>query len=425
MLAGVVSAIIAIIFKYRPQKINLKTIGLWGLFCGFWECVHLLILVPLLAKASETPFTYSFGAAFNNMATKLLLPMVLMNIVAIMIFLLLLKDMVLNNATLTCEEQAKLITELEKSKTKLSIANNEIEKTSTEIVDMIGDLAKLTVNTANSSLDVSTAIAEIAKDNTDQVYKTQKSAEVINKISDKIEEAVLVVEKIQEYSNKAEILNKQGLEAEKFLKEKSDENTKNTSDISARINRLNEESITIGKIIETITQIANQTNLLALNAAIEAARAGEMGKGFSVVSDEVKKLAEQTAAETKEIKAIISNIQKDSNDAVTAVNMAEQIVQEQTSSVNNAESIFVNISSYIDEITKEINKGTTLLKAVNSERKLLNENMEGITNFSQQTAASTQQVSATTQQITEDMEKVSILSNTLNQSAIKLKEVIS
>ncbi|UTW69580.1 hypothetical protein KHA80_23095 [Anaerobacillus sp. HL2] len=87
-------------------------------------------------------------------------------------------------------------------------------------------------------------------------------------------------------------------------------------DINKRITELSSKSVQIGEIIEVIDDIAEQTNLLALNAAIEAARAGEAGKGFAVVADEVRKLAERSGKATKEISELINSIQENTKDSV-------------------------------------------------------------------------------------------------------------
>jgi twitching motility protein PilJ len=116
-----------------------------------------------------------------------------------------------------------------------------------------------------------------------------------------------------------------------------------------KIKGLGERSLEIGAIIEVINEIATQTNLLALNAAIEAARAGEQGRGFAVVADEVRKLAERAARATKDITGLIKGIQVETSEAVTVMEEGTREVEEGTKLADQAGAALREIEQIVKQ----------------------------------------------------------------------------
>ena len=165
------------------------------------------------------------------------------------------------------------------------------------------------------------------------------------------------------------------------------------AETAKKVKRLGESSQQISKAVSLINQIALQTKLLAINASIEAARAGEEGRGFAVVAEEVGELATQSAGATKEIEAIVENIQKETGEVVEAMELGNSQVVEGTHLVGEAKQSLdqmVEVSHQIDQLVQSIS-GETVSQTKTSE--MFTNLMKDIAKVSENTSDSSRQVS--------------------------------
>ena len=172
------------------------------------------------------------------------------------------------------------------------------------------------------------------------------------------------------------------------------------------VESLGSRSDQIGAIIGTIEDIADQTNLLALNAAIEAARAGEQGRGFAVVADEVRALAERTTRATKEIGEMIKAIQRETKGAVTAMEQGVLQVQEGTSEAGKSGSALQDILQQINDVAMQVNQIATAAEEQTATTNEISNNMHQITDVVQQTTQGAQQSATAAAQLNKNAEEL-------------------
>ena len=196
-------------------------------------------------------------------------------------------------------------------------------------------------------------------------------------------------------------------------------------DISKVIENLGNESQRIGKIVDTISAIAEQTNLLALNAAIEAARAGEHGRGFAVVSDEVRKLAEQSSVAASEISQLITTIQNETTNAVAAMHSGVEKVNGGASSVNEAGESFRHISAMVSEVEENSRKMESVVQELAKGTERITTAIDNINEMSRQVANEAQSVSAATEEETASMNEIADASRKLASQAQDLQNSIT
>lgn len=181
----------------------------------------------------------------------------------------------------------------------------------------------------------------------------------------------------------------------------------------------------IGQIVDTVSAIAAQTNLLALNAAIEAARAGEAGRGFSVVAEEVRKLAEQSGEAAQNIATIIAEIQNDTNLAIQSMKKGNEEVAAGTESVRRTGAEFETIETLIGSLNNNIDQSITSIRNNASSTQQIVAELDSAKAISQSTTTEAQNVSAATEEQAATMHEMATAAQMLAELAQKLQNGIA
>nr|WP_286673022.1 methyl-accepting chemotaxis protein [Anaeromonas frigoriresistens] len=191
-----------------------------------------------------------------------------------------------------------------------------------------------------------------------------------------------------------------------------------------KVKNLDIKSQEISKLVQVINDISDQTNLLALNAAIEAARAGEAGRGFSVVSEEIRNLSEQVSKSAIEISEIIRNMQHESKLVTESLDSTYDQVQKGTLQITVSGEYFNNISSEITQMIDKIENVTDSLDNIESNSKEISSGVQNIASISEENSASTEETAASVQQQYSSVENLSENANLLSGLSAKLNDMV-
>lgn len=292
--------------------------------------------------------------------------------------------------------------------------------TSEKVNKNSNDIKEMTASALNATTQIASSIEEIASDATSQAEAVNEVVNNVSGMNSNTADMNTAVDEMNNYVNDLTNNSVQMKDSIELMRKGSATMSDNVSAISVKIDETNQAIEKMTTILDAIEEIASKTNLLALNASIEAARAGESGRGFSVVAENIKNLAENTSDELNNIKLIIEDITKSFTECSSCIELVVNTNNSNSDKTNSVIKSFEVLSTGIDATKDNLSKVKSLTEQLNGYMNEVSVQINSVEKSAESTAAATQEVTASSEELAALMTSVNDNCNEMNKVSDEL-----
>ncbi|MGI4788177.1 MAG: methyl-accepting chemotaxis protein [Janthinobacterium lividum] len=296
----------------------------------------------------------------------------------------------------------------------LAVVSSQVEATTEQISVTMDEVSLASEQSARGASEIAQGSGSQARSLSESTDLVKQLAEAVTGIAQEAEGAGRAAEKADAAANRGNKVVSETVVGMARIHTA-------VSESAEVIQALGEASSRIGTIVETINEIAGQTNLLALNAAIEAARAGEAGRGFAVVADEVRKLAERSSSATKEIGGLILDIQGRTAEAIAAMEIGTRDVAEGTSLAGQAGAALAEIQGVVAELSQQVQHIGAAAAAMSTNADGVSRSITEIAAVVEESSAAAEEMSASAEQVSASIQMVA---RTTSQQSVSIEKMV-
>jgi methyl-accepting chemotaxis protein len=304
-----------------------------------------------------------------------------------------------------------VVSQVARSAEQVAAASQELTASSEQSAQAAGQVAATVTNVANGAFN--------------QLAAVEKTVSVVGEMASAINQIAGNAHNVSTQSGETAQAASDGGEAVHQATNQMQLIKESVAQAAQVVQQLGTSSQQIGEIVDVISGIAGQTNLLALNAAIEAARAGEQGRGFAVVADEVRKLAEQSQEAAQKIAVIVREVQTETSNAVITMNRGTNEVAKGTEVINTTGERFHFITTMVEQLNHQIQDIGTAAEELSVSSSEVVHTVDSVKIVAGETAGDTQTISAAAEEQSASMEEIASSSQALANMASELQVIVS
>ncbi|WP_192701367.1 methyl-accepting chemotaxis protein [Paenibacillus sp. OAS669] len=294
-----------------------------------------------------------------------------------------------------------------------------------EVLATAAELSDASKKTAVSAKEIAVATEEIAGGASSLAVESERGNELTHNISIQMKSVIDANLVMGKAASSVQQSSEQGIQYMSDLIGKTNETETMTREMVDKVDNLKESTRSIRKILDVLNNLTKQTNILSLNATIEAARAGAAGKGFMVVADEIRKLADQSRQSIAIVGQVTETIQKEIDETVNALSNAYPMFQQQIVAVKEADSIFKEVHSHMNGFITQLSEVTESIDNLNASQVVLSDAMSNVSAVAEESSATSQEVASLSSEQLNISTGLVRLSDKLEQLSNSLQESLS